>query len=239
LQDVNVNGMGGGLFDMDPTGNAANIQDATYKLLSPQRQLERNSEIQRLKNQGLTEDSPAFQRAIQRLDQGDTDAQLKALLAGTTEYGNIFNRGVDKSKLNFGQNLDTQKLATELRSNQFGEQKDMANFNDDQRGRQLTERSTLRSQPLNDLAALMKTPGFNAPEFGKFVEAGDPGGTDFLTSGANAYNAGINNWNAIEAGRGNTTDAITDILGSVLGAPKGTVGNDLMDWIKKAIGGNG
>jgi hypothetical protein len=77
---------------MDAVGNDQAIQDATYKLMQPQRQLARNDEINRLKAQGLPEDSEAFQRAMTRLDQGDTEAQIKALLAGKQEYGNAFNR---------------------------------------------------------------------------------------------------------------------------------------------------
>jgi hypothetical protein len=120
---------GAGQFNMDPVGNSKAIQDATYGLLGPQREMARNAEIQRLKNQGLTEDSPAFQRAVQRLDQGDTDAQLKSLLAGTTEYGNQFARASGQNQQNFGQNLQkgqfdsqnqNQRYAQDLGQAQFG-----------------------------------------------------------------------------------------------------------------------
>jgi hypothetical protein len=79
---------------MDPTGNAGEIQNAWMQLLQPDRDIARGNEVQRLKNQGLTEDSPAFQRAMLRLDKADTDAQNKALIAGTSEYGNRFNRSL-------------------------------------------------------------------------------------------------------------------------------------------------
>lgn len=88
---------------MDPVGNSKDIQDAWMNLLNPERQMARNSEIQRLKSQGLTEDSPAFQRAMLRLDQADTDAQNKALIAGTTEYGNQYNRSLNNRQQSFGE----------------------------------------------------------------------------------------------------------------------------------------
>lgn len=88
---------------MDPTGNASEIQDAWMNLLKPERQMQRDGEIQRLKNQGLTEDSPAFQRAMLRLDQADTDAQNKALIYGTSEYGNRFNRSLQGRQQSFGE----------------------------------------------------------------------------------------------------------------------------------------
>jgi hypothetical protein len=72
-------------------------------LLQPDRDMARAGEVQRLKNQGLTEDSPAFQRAMLRLDQGDTDAQNKALIYGTQEYGNQFNRSLQGRQQAFGE----------------------------------------------------------------------------------------------------------------------------------------
>lgn len=168
-----------GLFGLDPFGNSKEIQDATYSLLSPYRQREREGEIQRLKNQGLTEDSPAFQRAIERLDQGDTDAQLKSLLAGTTEYGNAFNRGLNKSQLNFGQGMsvaelsDSQRaqmaqeqlaqagLLNQIRGQQFGEQGAIANLADRQNDQQfgqnqagLSLAAALRGQQFGEQGAM-------------------------------------------------------------------------------------
>jgi hypothetical protein len=104
-------------FDMSPTGNSKDIQDATYALMQPQLQQGRDSEIQRLKNQGITEDSPAFQRAMLTLDQGDNDAKIKALIAGTTEYGNSFNR-----------NTQASTLSNALRGQMLGEQSNVNNY---------------------------------------------------------------------------------------------------------------
>jgi hypothetical protein len=77
---------------MSASGNSKDIQNAWMAQLQPQRDLARQGEIQRLKNQGLTEDSAAFQRAMLRLDEGDTQAQNTALINGTNEYNNQFNR---------------------------------------------------------------------------------------------------------------------------------------------------
>jgi len=88
---------------MDPVGNSKEIQDAWMGLLKPQRDMQLAGEIQRLKNQGLTEDSPAFQRAMLRQNQADTDAQNKALIAGTSEYGNQFNRSLQGRQQAFGE----------------------------------------------------------------------------------------------------------------------------------------
>ena len=88
---------------MPAVGNSKDIQDAWMNLLKPEREMALNGEIQRLKNQGLTEDSPAFQRAMLRQNQADTDAQNKALIAGTSEYGNQFNRSLLGRQQAFGE----------------------------------------------------------------------------------------------------------------------------------------
>jgi hypothetical protein len=212
---------------MDPTGNSKAIQDATYGLLGPQRDIARASEVQRLKNQGLTEDSPAFQRAMQRLDQGDTDAQLKSLLAGQTEYGNSFNRGLAESNQNFGQNLQSQTFAQQLRD------------------KQLQEQITQRTQPLSELSSLSGMSNPNSPAFGTFIGAGNAGGTDQTTAAQQQYNASLSNYNAEQASKAQTTNALMGLLGnlgtsaSVSGTPMNSLYNLLSTSLKGLIGGSG
>jgi hypothetical protein len=229
LQSVNPGalqpGVGMGSFNMDPIGNSKAIQDATYGLLSPQRDLARNSMIQRLKSQGLSEDSPAFQRAMLTQGQADTDAQLKSLLAGTTEYGNQFNRGLDSAKFGsanqaqgFSQGLDTQKLALALRGQQFG------------------EKQAVHDQPLKDLTTLSGVKGYQSPEFGKFVTATDPGGVDYAGAGRDQATADIAKWNAAQKVEADKTNGMLGLAGSVLGSQPGTVGGKMVDAAGNFIG---
>ena len=55
----------------------------------------RNSLIQRLRSQGLSQDTDAYQRAIRGQDQSDVDARQQALMGATSAYGDIFNRSMD------------------------------------------------------------------------------------------------------------------------------------------------
>jgi len=231
LQGVNTN-LNGGNFNMDPIGNSKAIQDATFKLLDPQRQIARNSEIQRLKNQGLTEGSPAFNAAMTRLDQGDTDAQLKSLLAGTTEYGNQFGRAKDQNSQNFGQNLDQQKLALALRGQQGNEQDVMAKFADAQRKQQFDERSALREQPLNDLKGLLASSAFQKPEFSQFASAGTAGSPDYLNAGSKQYQDMLANWNASQLSKDRNISTGMDVFGDVMKSPIGTdMYNKFSTWL--------
>ena len=117
-----------GLFNMDPTGNSKAIQDATYNLMKPQRTEARNAEVQRLKNQGLTENSPAFQTAMRRIDEGDTQAQLGALLAGQTEYGNAFSRGMGQNNQNFEQGTGLREQLAGEQNQQYTQQLGKSSF---------------------------------------------------------------------------------------------------------------
>lgn len=217
LQGVNVGNLNGGLFNMDPIGNAKEIQDATYGLLKPQREMALNSEVQRLKNQGLTEDSPAFQRAMLRQGQADTDAQLKSLLAGYQEYGNQYARALAGDQSNFGQRLDSEKLAMALRGQQFGEQGVQAEMNANLRGQMLNEQQFLRQAPLQDLASLINLQGgADKTAFGSFMGAEPIKGIDYSGASQNAYNAQMGGVNAANQSKSGTTSALGSIAGAAL-----------------------
>lgn len=212
LQDVDLDQLkNAGLFNLDPFGNSKEIQDATYKLLTPQRQLERASEIQRLKNQGLTEDSPAFQRAIQRLDQGDTEAQIKSLIAGQTEYGNQFERAMGQNQQNWGQNLDSRKISMALRDQQFDEQSGVVAANAAMRNQGLMEQDYLRQQPLNELDKILRMQSYNVPQFGQFaVSTGSPG-VNYLGAGQQQHDAAVSATNASNAGKASQTSGLISL----------------------------
>jgi len=82
---------------MNPKGNAKEIQSAWMNLMRPERKLARDREVQRLKSQGLSENSTAFQAALLRQDKADTDAQNKAIIAGHEEYGRQFGRSLQRA----------------------------------------------------------------------------------------------------------------------------------------------
>lgn len=126
-------------------GAVQQVQDAMMGRLAPMRQQARDAEIQRLKNQGIPEDSDAFQRAVKRLDESDTDAQQQALLGAAGEYGNIFNRGLAKNSQNFGQQQALSGLSQSQRAQLFGEQGFMANLANANRGQQFGEQGSVAS----------------------------------------------------------------------------------------------
>jgi len=231
LQGVNTD-LGGGNFNMDPIGNSTAVQNATYSRLGQQRDIQRNNEIQRLKNQGLTEGSPAWNAALTRLDQGDTDAQMQSLLAGYQEYGNQFGRAKDQNAQNFGQGLDQQKLALALRGQQGNEQDVMAKFADAQRKQQFGEAQDIRNMPLNDMKGLMDASAFQKPEFSQFASAGTAGSPDYLNAGSKQYQDMLANWNASQLSKDRNISTGMDVFGDVMKSPIGTdMYNKFSTWL--------
>jgi hypothetical protein len=233
-QQVDANGLASqaGQFNMDPTGNSKAIQDATYALLSPQRQMARDGEIQRLKNQGLTEDSPAFQRAMLTLGQGDTDAQLKSLLAGQQEYGNSFNRGLSSNNQNYNQNLQAQNLAMGLRGQQFDQNAATVNQSNALRNSQLNEQSLLNNYDLNQVKGLMGLTtggggGTGLPQIGNgnTPQQGVADASGGMAALNNTYKAQMDAYNANQAQNANSNKSAGGLLGAgagfFLGGPAG------------------
>jgi hypothetical protein len=118
-------------------GAVKEVQDAMTALNAPGRQQAREGEIQRLKSQGITEDSPAWTRAMQRLETGDMEAQNRALLAATGEYGNIFQRGLAQNEQGFGQGMDIANLTDRQRAQRLQEQATQGQFDEGRASRAL------------------------------------------------------------------------------------------------------
>ena len=178
------------------------IRDAMMSRLQPQRDAARASEQQRLRNQGLTDTSEAYNTAMSRLDRGDTDAQMQALLAGASEHNNIFNR----------------QLA---RGNQmFGQQGSMANLSGQQRQQNISEANALRDRPLTELNAMMGNQVASKVDMPQFATAGLGQSADLLGA-SNAQNA--NNATAA-AQKASNTQGMFGLASSLLGGKNGLFG---------------
>lgn len=162
---LDFSGLPNAQFNMDPTGNNEAVQNATYALTATQRRQQREDEIQRLRSAGLPEDSAAFQRAIARLDDSDRMAMNESLLAGRTDYGNSFNRGLNQSQNN--QELRTQGIE---------------------------EQNAAALSPLQRIQALSaSTP--TIPQFGNFATAGEAQAPDLMGAAGSQYAANVNAYN--------------------------------------------
>jgi hypothetical protein len=206
MKDMDLSGMN----PLDPSfGAVEGVRDAMMGRMAPARQQARDQEIVRLKSQGIPEDSDAFQRAMTRIDQGDTDAQQQALLGATSAYGDIYNRGLQGND----QTLRSQQMQAALRGTQ--------------RQQGLSERETARQSPLNDFMKL--TQGINPtnPTMPSFMAGTGYDAPDMMGAASKGYQAQMDAYNAKQKAAGGLMSGIGGIAGSFFGPIGTAVGSKL------------
>lgn len=235
-------------------GSVQEVSDAMMGRMAPQRAQARESEIQRLKNQGLTEGSEAFQRAMTRLDQGDTDAQQQSLLAGTKAYGDIFGRELAARQQGLGEqqsvadlrnqnrnttvneNSQIQAMLSALRGQQVNEQQAVSNFTGQQRQQSLSEQKMVRDAPLDDYLRLVAGTTPSSPNMPSFMGGTAYQGADMAGAADKTYAAQVAAAQASAAKSSGLTSGLFGLAGSVMGGP---IGGMIGKSIGGAIGGGG
>jgi hypothetical protein len=180
-------------------GAVEQVRDAMMGRMGPARQRARESEIQRLKNQGLPENSEAFQRAMTRLDQGDTDAEMQSLLGATQAYGDIFDRSVAGRDQGMREQDASARLAGLLR----------------QQG--ISEQQTLRQSPLDDFMKLTQGINPSMPQMPSFMGGTGYQAADMAGAADKQFQAKMDAYNAKQAQRGGLTSGLFGLAGSALG----------------------
>jgi hypothetical protein len=207
-------------------GGVESIRDAMMGRMAPARSQLRESEINRLKAQGLPENGEAFQRAMKRLDEGDTDAEQQALLASMTAYGDIFNRGLAENNQNigmadtlseqlrknrsqqFGEQLSGAELANKTRSQQMSEQDASTRLAGLLRQQSLTEQQQLRSDPLDNFQRLTQGTNPSMPQMPSFMGAASYQPANIYGAAKDTYDGQVGITNAKNAATGGQNAAL-------------------------------
>lgn len=95
--------------------------DAWRALNEPGLQQAQDAERTRLAAMGITLGSDISNNSERNLSLARTDADNKAILAGTQEYGNVFNRGLQARQQGVNENLATSNLVNALRGQKVSE----------------------------------------------------------------------------------------------------------------------
>ena len=160
-------------------GSVQGVTDAMMGRLQPQMDQSRAALVQRLRSQGISQDSGAYQRAMNTQDQSDVDARQRALLAGTSEYNTEFNRNLQQNQQNSGVGMNAFNTSTS------------------DRARQMQEATTARNQPLTDIKGMMGAAGDPALDpFAGFASQGNAGGVDYTGAGKDTYQSMLDAVNA-------------------------------------------
>jgi hypothetical protein len=145
---LDVASLGGG------TGSRDAVQSALMDRMNPSLNLARESAENRLRNQGLMPGSEAWNNAMRDVAQSETDARMSAIINAGQEQSRIFdvarqNAGFRNQALNQAQNMDLAQ----------------GNFGNAARQQSFQEQLALRTQPLNEAAALLSGQQVQSPSF--------------------------------------------------------------------------
>lgn len=177
------------------------VQDAMMSRLQPGLTQARDAEIQRLKSQGITEGTPAWESAMRSLNNQTNDANQQALLAATNAYGDIYNRSLAGRQQSVG---EAQSL--------YGSQ-----VND--RNRAIQELLIQRQSPINEYTALVNGTAVQQPNFSNFTQATPTMAPDMQSAAQQQYNAALQQYSASQQAKANQNAGLFGLLGTALTAP--------------------
>jgi hypothetical protein len=193
------------------------VSDAMMGLMQPGLERSRNAEVARLKAQGLTEGSDAWNASMRNLGNNESDAQMKSLLEGSRAANDLYNRRMGNRQ----QNVNEDIYGNAARGQAFDEQYATANFQDSQRGRQFSEVSALRDRPLQEMAGLQALEQGLSPQFDSFSNASLAEAPDVYGAGKDTYDAKVGQANARNAARSGRIGGLMSLAGTVMGGPAG------------------
>lgn len=204
----------------DYGANVAKVEAALMSRLDPKIAQDRNRVETRLANQGVTQGTKAWDDAVRLSEQNINDARMQAVLAAGGEQsrlagldlaaGNFANDATgkqfatDAARAQFGNDVTRQRLTDALsqadlynagQSQAFGQGVTNANLQNAGRGSAIQEQAYLRSQPINELAALMGfSPGVQVPNFQNTASTGIAP-PDYQGAVGLNYQGQLNNYN--------------------------------------------
>lgn len=239
LQDVDLSKLTANLPALPDAGFGAvqEVQDAMMGRMRPDLDRQRAGAIQRLRSQGLSEDSAAWGRAMDTLNRSDVDASQQALLGAMGAYGDIFNRGLASRGQAFGENLTAQQMAQALRGQQFQERLNQSELGGKQRQQAISEQAYLRSLPLNELNSLLHGQQVQSPQMPGFQTMQALQGPDILGATQAGYNAQMGQYNAKQQQKSGLTSGLLGLAGSIGGSFFGPMGTALGGYLGKTLGG--
>lgn len=175
-----------------PVNAGTTGQDAIMSRLDPQLQRQRVSTETQLINQGLRPGSEAYDNAIKLLGQQENDARQQAVLQG----------------INLDMSANNQGFNQALQGGQFGNTAQQ---------QALAQALQLRSQPLNEITALMSGSQIQNPQFQGYTGA-NVAPAPLMTAAQAQGQAGTNLYNAQQAGANATTSGLFSLGGAGLNA---------------------
>lgn len=225
--DTSLNNLQTGAQNSSNAANAAYAQ-ATSRL-DPQWQHQQQDLETQLANQGISQNSDAYSRAMQQFQQQKTDAynqaNMSAIQAGVNQGQVQFGEDLSKSQqqlantvqqqqLNLGQQQQGFQQQLAAQGQNYNQQLQSGTFNNQLRNQQLTDAMTQRGFSLNEIQALLNGQQIGMPSFSGYNTANASQATDYSGAAQNQYSAAMDAYNAQQA----TTNQLIGAAGNIGGA---------------------
>lgn len=202
--------------------DAGRVEQATYdratQLLQPEFDRQDRRLNTRLANTGIPIGSEAYNDAYQPFlsarDQAYTNAANDAVQAGRAEQSRLFGLGLAGRQQGINEQLSDAQLAMQNRGIGFNEMLTNANLQNAGRSRDINESLLERTQPMNELAALLQgSPAINGPAVG--------GPAQYQIAPGDIQGAIMNEYNQKAANQQATLGGLYNLGGALGGAAIG------------------
>lgn len=196
-----------------PSGQVSNhaddlqsVQDAEMARINPQLQQQRQALESRLASQGIAIGSDAYNKAMTLQGQQENDAHNQAIINASNAQSQMI-----------GNDSAIQQLAAQMRAQGLNEEQVQANLQNAGRQQAIQEDTSLRSQPINEISALLNGGQVQNPSFTSVPQVG-VANTDVEGPTALAYQGQLAQYQAQNAARQGTLGGLFGLGGSILGA---------------------
>lgn len=181
-------------YNTDFSEDRGRVEEALMSRLNPSLAQDREDLRTSLANQGIREGSPAFDRAMGRLDEQSNDARMQAILAGGQEQSRLV--GLERDRAGFENNAAAQQYGLD---------------------------TSARQQPINEIMAILSGSQVQQPSFVNTPQT-QMAGVDRAGLEMDAYNQNLAAYNNRQQGLGSLLGAGATILGAPAGSIAAGIG---------------
>ena len=177
-------------------------------------QLQRQQQLEtQLSNMGLARGSEAWRNEMRGLQDQNARDNLQAFGAGQSESNQMFNQAMQANNQGFGQSLAGANLGLQQQGQAFGQNLAAQGFNQTLRQQQIAEMLQARTQPLNEMNALLSGQQVGMPQMPGSAQVGRAPGVDYSGVANSQYTANLNAANAQNAASASNTSAAMNAAG--------------------------
>lgn len=193
-------------YGTDFSADRQRVEEALMSRLDPRMAQDRASLENRLRQQGITPGSVAWDREMDQTNRASTDARMQAILAGGQEQSRMTE--MEAQRAAFQNAAQAQQFGQNAQQAAFGNTAAQQGWQNSEAARaaMLNERTQLRQQPINEIMALMSGSQVTQPQFGATPGLAMPT-TDYAglinqgyANQMGIYGQQMNNWNGLWGG---------------------------------------